>query len=80
MISPNGDGYNDFFTLKGLEFFPSSEITIFDRYGKLLISGNGVNFSWNGSFNGTNLPASDYWYHIKIEGYATLKGNFSLMR
>ncbi|CAM4198252.1 T9SS type B sorting domain-containing protein [Gillisia hiemivivida] len=80
MISPNGDGYNDSFKLKGLEFFPSSEIMIFDRYGKLLKSGNGVNFSWNGSFNGTNLPASDYWYHIKIEGYATLKGHFSLMR
>jgi len=80
MISPNGDGYNDFFELKGLEFFPSSEIMIFDRYGKLLKSGNGVNFSWNATLNGTNLPASDYWYHIIIEGYATLKGHFSVMR
>lgn len=80
MISPNGDGYNDFFTLKGLEFFPSAEIRIFDRYGKLLKSGNGVNFSWNATLNGINLPASDYWYHIIIEGYATLKGHFSVMR
>lgn len=80
MISPNGDGYNDFFTLKGLEFFPASEILIFDRYGKLLKTGNGVGFSWDGTLNATNLPASDYWFHIIIEGYTTLKGHFSLLR
>ena len=80
MISPNGDGYNDLFSLKGLEFFPSYEIMIFDRYGKLMISGDGVDFSWNGTQGGVSLPASDYWYHIKIEGYATLTGHFSLMR
>lgn len=80
MITPNGDGYNDFFTLNGLELFPSSEIMIFDRYGKLLKYGNGINFSWNGTFNGTNLPASDYWYHIIIEGYEILKGHFTLLR
>ena len=80
MISPNGDGYNDSFALKGLEFFPTSEILIFNRYGKLLKSGNGVNFSWNGTLNGINLPAADYWYHIIIEGYAPLKGHFSLLR
>ncbi len=80
MISPNGDGYNDLFRLNGLEFFPDSEILIFDRYGKLLKSGNGLNFSWDGTLNAVNLPASDYWYHIIIEGYATLKGHFSLLR
>lgn len=80
LVTPNGDGFNDFFDLKGLEFFPSSEIFIFDRYGKLLKSGNGVDFSWDGTLNAVNMPASDYWYHIKIEGYAILKGHFTLMR
>ncbi len=80
MISPNGDGYNDLFALKGLEYFPSSEILIFDRYGKLLKSGKGDDFSWDGTLNAANMPASDYWYHIIIEGYAVLKGHFTLMR
>lgn len=79
-ITPNNDGYNDSFRLKGIEYFSSSEILIFDRYGKLLKSGNGQGFSWNGEFNGENLPSEDYWYLIKIEDYPDQKGHFSLIR
>ncbi len=79
-ITPNNDGYNDRFELKGVEYFNSSEIRIFNRYGKLLFGGNGQNFSWDGTFNGKNLPASDYWYEIYIEDYKRIKGHFSLKR
>ena len=79
-ISPNNDGYNDRFELKGVEYFNSSEIRIFNRYGKLLIMGRGQNFSWDGTFNDKNLPASDYWYEIFIEDYKKIKGHFSLIR
>jgi len=79
-ITPNADGYNDTFSINGLEYFPSSEIRIFDRYGKLLKSGAGETFKWNGILNGRPLPSNDYWYHIIIEGFKTLKGSFSLKR
>ena len=79
-ITPNGDGYNDVFRLKGLEYFGNSSIQIFDRYGKLLISGDGENFSWDGTLNGRNLPSDDYWYEIRIEDYPPQKGHFSLIR
>jgi gliding motility-associated-like protein len=79
-ITPNNDGYNDKFELKGVEYFNSSEISIFNRYGKLLLSGKGQNFSWDGTFNGKNLPGSDYWYEINIEDYKKIKGHFSLKR
>ena len=79
-ITPNGDGINDRFELRGIEYFSSSEIRIFDRYGKLLARGNGVGFSWDGSFNGRGLPAEDYWYHIFIEGFEPQKGHFTLKR
>ncbi len=79
-ISPNNDGYNDFFELKGVEFFPSSEILIFDRYGKILAAGPGKNFRWNGKISGKELTADDYWYEIRIEGLPPQKGHFSLLR
>ena len=79
-ITPNNDGYNDRFELKGVEYFNSSEIRIFDRYGKLLIAGKGQNFSWDGTFSGKDLPGSDYWYEINIEDYKRIKGHFSLKR
>lgn len=79
-ITPNADGYNDNFSINGLEYFPSSEIRIFDRYGKLLKAGEGETFKWDGNLNGRPLPSNDYWYHIIIEGFKTLKGSFSLKR
>lgn len=79
-ITPNADGYNDNFSINGLEYFPSSEIRIFDRYGKLLKAGAGETFNWNGTLKSRDLPSNDYWYHIYIEGFKTLKGSFSLKR
>ncbi|QYA26514.1 T9SS type B sorting domain-containing protein [Gramella sp. MT6] len=80
MISPNGDGYNDNFELKGVEFFGKSEILIFDRYGKILKAGSGAGFQWNGKFNGIDLPADDYWCLIKISGFPDQTVHFSLIR
>jgi gliding motility-associated-like protein len=79
-ITPNNDGYNDRFELKGVGYFNSSEISIFNRFGKLMIAGKGLNFSWDGTINGKNLPGSDYWYEINIEDYKRIKGHFSLIR
>jgi len=79
-ITPNNDGYNDRFELNGVEYFNSSSIRIFNRFGKLLIAGKGKDFSWDGTFNGKDLPSSDYWYEINIEDYKRIKGHFSLKR
>ncbi|HEY9185666.1 MAG TPA: T9SS type B sorting domain-containing protein [Salegentibacter sp.] len=79
-ITPNGDGYNDVFRVKGLEFFSRSRISIYDQYGKLLKSGKGQNFSWEGKLDGRELPSTDYWYTIKIENFPVQKGHFSLIR
>ena len=79
-FSPNNDGYNDKFELKGVEYFKSSIIRVYNRYGKLIKMGEGNNFSWDGTFNGDPLPADDYWYEIHIEDFTELKGHISLIR
>lgn len=77
-FTPNGDGVNDFFELNGIELFTSSQISIFNRYGKLLKSSKNTSFVWDGSFSGYKLPSDDYWYVIiaddrKFIGHFTLK-------
>lgn len=79
-ITLNNDGYNDTFRLDGVEYFESSTISIYDRYGKLIITGNGENFSWDGTLNGKTLAAEDYWYEIFIEGFKSITGHVSLKR
>ncbi len=78
-ITPNNDGYNDVFTLKGSGYYEFSEVIIFDRYGKILKRGSGNTFSWDGKLNGKALPSDDYWYSININGNIT-KGHFTLKR
>ncbi|MFH4966635.1 T9SS type B sorting domain-containing protein [Gaetbulibacter sp. M240] len=78
-FTPNGDGVHDTFSLSGIEFYNSSQVNIYDRYGKLLKFSNNQPFQWNGTYNGRRLPADDYWYVITIEGQ-TFQGHFTLKR
>ncbi|ARN79349.1 lectin [Nonlabens spongiae] len=78
-FSPNEDGFNDRWSISGLENFPGSRIEIFDRYGKLLrVLNNPEVEGWNGTFNNEPLPSSDYWFKLyyadqEISGHFTLK-------
>ena len=78
-ITPNGDGDNDFFSLNIAQYFITSEVYIFDRYGKLLFSAKNTNVFWDGTVNGNQLPTSDYWYRIVLDG-KEFKGHFTLKR
>ncbi|MDT0642417.1 T9SS type B sorting domain-containing protein [Zunongwangia sp. F363] len=84
-FTPNSDGYNDSWNLVFADDLEVEGLYIFDRYGKLLkqISPNGS--GWDGTFNGRNMPADDYWFKIKFlnEENGELNeysGHFSLIR
>lgn len=80
-FTPNNDSFNDVWEVDGMENYPQAEITIFDRYGKLIAQLKGPQMSWDGTFNKTPLPASDYWYALKIDDtHPVFKGHFSLKR
>ncbi|MEM5566493.1 T9SS type B sorting domain-containing protein, partial [Psychroserpens sp. AS72] len=78
-ITPNDDTVNDTFKLSGLESYSSSEVYIFDRFGKLLFSAKNRSVNWTGTFKNRPLPTSDYWYLIIIEGQE-FRGHFTLKR
>ncbi|MDV6169047.1 T9SS type B sorting domain-containing protein [Flavobacterium sp. DG1-102-2] len=80
-FTPNGDNTNDVFTLAGMSAYPDATVTIFDRYGQVLAALSNRNRSWDGTFNGSRLPATDYWYIIQLEKDSEeIKGHFSLIR
>jgi gliding motility-associated-like protein len=79
-FTPNGDGTNDTWQIKGIDKFPESEIRIYDRYGKLLVKYKGMEQGWDGRYLNKPLPSDDYWYVIRlvpiekiIKGHVTLK-------
>ncbi|WP_164875621.1 T9SS type B sorting domain-containing protein [Apibacter sp. HY039] len=75
VITPNGDGINDVWHIKGLEIYSGSSITIFDRYGKLLLKQKiDKEFIWDGKYLGRNLPSSSYWYILDLTDGRRLTG------
>ena len=80
-FTPNNDSYHDYWEIKGLAFYPQAEVSIFDRYGKLVAVLNSAKLKWDGSLNKVPLPASDYWYVLKLDQNSPEKrGHFSLKR
>ncbi|WP_104736257.1 T9SS type B sorting domain-containing protein [Hanstruepera ponticola] len=81
-FTPNGDGSNDTWNVKGVsgQFQPGTKILIFDRYGKLLKELSPSGQGWDGTFNGTRLPVSDYWFSVKLQDGRVFKSHFTLKR
>ena len=67
-VSPDNDGQNDFFFIEGLrDIFINFKLEIYNRWGRLLWTGNNNKPDWNGySENtlGNNEAASGTYYYI----------------
>ncbi len=81
-FTPNGDTYNETWQVSGIseQFQANTTIFIFDRYGKLLKELDPLSPGWDGTFNGENLPTSDYWFFVNLEDGRTFKNHFTLKR
>ncbi len=79
LITPNGDGKNDLWIIKGLEVYPDAHIKIFDRYGKIFVYRPlTTDFKWDGKYLGNPVPSGDYWYIITVEEGKSISGHISV--
>ena len=70
LLTPNGDGKNDYWQINGIELYPNNEITLFNRWGDKINQYTGYN-NTDKRWNGTNenkefLPDGVYFYIIKL--------------
>jgi gliding motility-associated-like protein len=85
-FTPNNDGENDRWKVLGVNenFYVNSNISIFNRYGKLITQIDPRGEGWDGTFNGKLLPSTDYWFSVElIDDLGNIrikKGHFSLFR
>lgn len=82
-FTPNGDGINDFWQLR--DNFRDKKtvmgpISIFNRYGVLLLQIEADSSGWDGTLNGRPLPSSEYWFVVFIDTENEFNGHFSLKR
>jgi gliding motility-associated-like protein len=79
-ISPNADGVNDVWIIKGLELYPEALIEIYNKWGNLLYSNNSYQNDWDGKYQGTDLPAAVYYFIIKLDEETVHTGSLTIIR
>ncbi|CAL2101843.1 conserved protein of unknown function precursor containing a type B C-terminal secretion signal [Tenacibaculum sp. 190130A14a] len=86
-FTPNDDGVYDTWKIQGVDndFFRDVTVKIYDRYGKqVAIIPNKNHRGWDGFYNGSKLPSTDYWYNAQLIDkngkVRTKKSHFSLLR
>ena len=74
VVSPNGDGINEYLIIEGIKDYPENKVMVFNRNGTVLYEAKGYN---NGSiaFRGIStgqqpMPAGTYFYvaEIRVDG------------
>ena len=80
LITPNGDGYNDFWLVNDSTIVAPFKVSIFGRNGKLVYSNDNYQNDWSGTYNGNVLPQGAYYYVIEDNDGATFKGSITIIR
>ncbi|MEA3495656.1 MAG: HYR domain-containing protein [Bacteroidota bacterium] len=80
-FTPNNDGENDYWDIKGIKKYPDSDVEIYDRWGTKVFSSKGYLEKWDGTFKAKDLPINSYYYIInKNDGTEPLKGTVTIIR
>lgn len=79
-FTPNGDGVNDYFEIRGLELFPANRLIVFNRWGNEIYRSSNYRNDWSGS----DLSEGTYYYALELRlhtGHVQIfKGFITLIR
>ncbi|MES2141015.1 MAG: ice-binding family protein [Bacteroidota bacterium] len=85
--SPNGDGINDVFVIRGILNFPENTFVIFNRWGNKVYETSSYKNTWDGKttlglrVGGDVLPIGTYFYILDLkDGSDVFKGTIYLNR
>lgn len=80
-ISPNGDGVNDFWEIKGVQNYPLGDFSVFARDGSRVFYSKGYMKPFDGLYNGKTLPTGVYYYVIDLKtSCGTQSGSLTILR
>jgi gliding motility-associated-like protein len=80
-FTPNGDRFNDTWGVPEVRFYDGVRISVFDKAGARLFYTENPDVSWDGTYNGKEMPVGSYYWVIQIEETAeTRRGVLNLIR
>jgi gliding motility-associated-like protein/uncharacterized repeat protein (TIGR01451 family) len=86
-FSPNDDGINDLFVIRGIENYADNTMVIYNRWGNKVFEASPYHNNWDGSsimgllIGGDQLPTGTYFYLLDLgDGSDIIKGTIYLNR
>ncbi len=73
-FTPDGDGFNDVFGPNGYNI-ATIDLSIFDRWGELIHTGEGTNANWDGSTGGTRAKEDVYMWKVHYRNVEDAQGS-----
>ncbi len=84
-FSPNGDGINDVFFIRGIDNYTNNVFTVFNRWGDKVFAATNYQNTWDGKTSmgvrvgGDELPVGTYFYTLDLgDGSKIFKGTIYL--
>jgi gliding motility-associated-like protein len=86
-FSPNNDGVNDLFVIRGIQNYPNNSFLIYNRWGNKVFEAKPYQNNWDGKsdfgliLSGDELPIGTYFYLLDLGiGSDVIKGTIYLNR
>lgn len=89
-FTPNNDGANEKFFIKGIENYPDNEFIVFSRWGTKVFEKKNYsnNEAWDGSYNkagvklgtGDKLPKGTYFFKLIIKDKQYVKSGYIVIK
>ncbi|WP_353717950.1 gliding motility-associated C-terminal domain-containing protein [Dyadobacter sp. 676] len=80
-FTPNGDGVNETWELKGIEAYPNCHVTIYNRWGEVIFHSMGYQNAFDGTVGGALQMSGVYAYKIRLtENSPDLTGSLTIIR
>lgn len=76
IITPNGDLVNDFFVIRNIEQYPEAVVTIYNRWGNVIMETNNYKNDWSGG----DVVEGVYFYQVTMLGEFDIHGFFHIER
>lgn len=80
-FTPNGDGQNDAFVVRGIDAYPENQLTVFNRWGNVVFDQLHYANEWRGeNQQGQPLPDGTYFVVLRLNSDLTLQNYVDLRR
>jgi gliding motility-associated-like protein len=82
-FTPNNDGHNDLFGVRGWAGIIELQLSVYDRWGNLVFHTTNPSVAWDGTSNGRPMKEGTYVYHVAAStfcGRIEQKGTVVLIR